>query len=274
MEADKEFPITLIPGRPRIAVTAAGGGELVLMLHGVGGNRRNWARQLDAFSESYLAVAWDARGYGDSDDYEGEFIFSDVAADLIRVIDHFGKRQAHLVGLSMGGNIALDFAMRFPDRVKTLVLADTDTGMSHLSEEERAQFLALRSEPVIAGVPLEQIAAPIVKSLVGQSATDAARRELTDSILRLHRASYVKAVKAVLDFTLSEPLGSITIPTLLVVGQEDTLTPPALSEQMCAELCNAELAVIERAGHLSNIEQPDEFNAAVAHFLAKHAGSG
>lgn len=273
MEAG-ELAAVLIPGRPRIAVTAAGRGELILMLHGVGGNRRNWASQITSLSQSYLAVAWDARGYGDSDDYEGEFAFSDVAADLLRVIDHFGKRRAHLIGLSMGGNIALDFAMRFPDRVHTLVLADTDTGMGHLSKEERAQFLALRSKPVLGGVPLEQIAPPIVESLVSKSASEAARLELTDSILRLHRRSYVKAVKAVLDFTLPGRLDRIVAPTLLVVGEEDTLTPPALSEEMCGEISNSELVLIERAGHLSNVEQPAQFNRVVAEFLARHAGKG
>ncbi|HJU12355.1 MAG TPA: alpha/beta fold hydrolase, partial [Candidatus Binataceae bacterium] len=104
-----------VPGPPRIAVDHAGSGHLVVLMHGIGGNRTNWHDQLPAFAAHFHAVSWDARGYGASDHYEGPLDFGDFARDLGRVLDHFSASRAHLVGLSMGGVIAMDFWSRFPN---------------------------------------------------------------------------------------------------------------------------------------------------------------
>ena len=117
----------MVPGAPRIAVEHIGAGPLAIFLHGIGGNRTNWRDQLPAFSRDFHAVAWDARGYGDSDDYDGPLDFGDFAADLRRVLDHFSAQRAHLIGLSMGGVIGLDFVSRYQDRVATLTLCDHKT---------------------------------------------------------------------------------------------------------------------------------------------------
>ena len=95
---------------PHIAVDHMGTGDLVVFLHGIGGNKRNWVDNLPAFAAHWHAVAWDARGYGESDDYEGPLTFTDFSHDVARVLDHFGAKKAHIVGLSMGGRIAQDFA--------------------------------------------------------------------------------------------------------------------------------------------------------------------
>ena len=114
-----------IPPNPHPAVDLAGSGELVLFLHGIGGNRSNWTEQLTAIGGDFLACAWDARGYGDSDDYAGPLRFADFRNDVLRVLDHFAAPAAHLVGLSMGGFIAQDFFRCHPARVRSLTLADT-----------------------------------------------------------------------------------------------------------------------------------------------------
>lgn len=126
----------LVGPAPRIALSVAGSGPLVVLLHGIGGHRRHWDDQLAAFGAHFTAAAWDARGYGDSDDYDGALAFSDFSADLLRVLDFFGAARAHLVGLSLGGRIARDFALRHPERVATLVLANTTAGFDTLTPEE------------------------------------------------------------------------------------------------------------------------------------------
>jgi len=99
---------------------------LLLFLHGIRGNRRNWRRQLEFFSRHFRAAAWDARGYGESEDYEGPLRFDEhFTADVLRAADHFGAGKFHLVGLSMGGRIARNFALRHPERLRSLVLAGT-----------------------------------------------------------------------------------------------------------------------------------------------------
>ena len=111
-----------IPGTPGLTVDEAGTGELVLFMHGIGGNRTNWTQQVQKFGEHFLAVAWDARGYNGSEDYDGELDFSDFARDILRVLKFYGRKKLHLVGLSMGGRIAQDFYALYPQHVATLQL--------------------------------------------------------------------------------------------------------------------------------------------------------
>ena len=113
---------------PRIAVDHMGEGALVVFLHGIGGNRTNWRDQLPVFADRFHAVAWDARGYGMSDDYDGPLDYNDFCNDLLRVLDHFEAHRAHLVGLSMGGSIIQDFYAQHAGRVASMVLADTRPG--------------------------------------------------------------------------------------------------------------------------------------------------
>src|SRR2546428_4670705 len=137
-----------IPPSPHLAMEHAGAGPLVVFLHGIGGDRATWRHQLPALAASYHVVAWDARGYGESDDYEGPLDFADFGRDLLRVLDYFDARAAHVAGLSMGGLIAQDFYRRHPERVLSLVLADTRNGFQRTNNDE---FLRQREAPLLAG---------------------------------------------------------------------------------------------------------------------------
>ncbi len=259
-----------IPGKPRLAVDMQGEGTLAVFLHGIGGNRTNWHDQLPPFARHFTAVAWDARGYGSSDDYDGPLDFADFSADLLRLVDHFGAVRAHLVGLSMGGRVALDFHERHPERVLTLTLCDTRPGFAHLSQAQRREFIRLRQEPLLAGKEPKDIAPAVAKALVSPHATAAAYRRLVESMAALHKESYLKSIEATLGYPSAE-LARIRVPTHIVVGADDTLTPPEISRAMAAQIPGAVLTIIARAGHLTNIEQPQRFNEAVLGFLLNHA---
>ena len=259
-----------VPGPPRLAINHAGEGPLAIFLHGIGGNRTNWSDQLPVFSHDFHAAAWDGRGYGDSDDYEGALDFGDFAADLLRVLDWFNAPRAHLIGLSMGGVIALDFAARFTDRVATLTLCDSLPGFTHLSEAQRAEFIRLRQEPLLAGKEPSDIAPAVARSLLGKNPRAGAYERLVASLSALHKQSYLKTIAGSVGYPRRFELEKITAPAHIVVGDEDTLTPPALSREMARRISGARLTIIEGAGHLSNIEQPDAFNRAVLDFLLEH----
>jgi 3-oxoadipate enol-lactonase len=259
-----------ISGPPRIAVDHVGSGSLVVLMHGIGGNRSNWHDQLPEFGRYFRAVAWDARGYGDSDDYDGALDFGDFAIDLARLLDHFHAPRAHLVGLSMGGVIALDFVSRWPDRVTTLTLCDSFPGFSHISDEQRREFIRLRQEPLLAGKKPKDIAPAIAKSLLGKSPPPEVFERLVASMSTLHKESYLKTISSLANYTQTLNLEAITAPTHVVVGAEDTLTPPATSREMAQRIPGARFTIIEGAGHLSNIERPEAFNSAVLGFLREH----
>ncbi|MEC8053389.1 MAG: alpha/beta fold hydrolase, partial [Pseudomonadota bacterium] len=158
---------------PKICIDHAGDGELLVLMHGIGGNRSNWTEQVEAFSPHFHTVAWDARGYGDSDDYAGRLDFEDFSRDLLGLLDHFGAEKAHLCGLSMGGRIAQDFYRMYPSRVKSLLLVATFAGFKRLSEPERQRFVELRLKPLKEGGKEPKDIAPVVaKTLIGPNAPE------------------------------------------------------------------------------------------------------
>ena len=261
-----------IPGPVRIAVERVGSGPLLVMLHGIGGNRTNWRDQIPVFAEHFTAVAWDARGYGLSDDYLGALDFEDFARDLERVLDHYGARKAHLLGLSMGGRIIQDFYEMWPERVATLVLCDTRSGDFHQSLEARAEFVRLRKEPLLAGKTSAEMAPPVAESLIGPTSSREAFQRLVDSMAALHTESYIKTIEASGLQPQTLDISTIAAPTLIVCGEYDRLTPPEVSAEMHRKIPGSEYVVIEDAGHLTNIENPSRFNEVVLDFLMRHRG--
>lgn len=256
-----------VPGQPRIAYARRGSGAPLVFLHGIGGNHRNWDAQLEAFATSHTAVAWDARGYGGSDGAAARF--EDFADDLARLVRHLGGGPAHIVGLSMGGRIALDAWNRFPDLIRSLTLADTSAGSAETAAPEKVQaFLALRLKPLIEeGKTPADIAESIVAGIAGPNITPAQREALLDSHRRLRTEGYVAAMRATTAFTAFPAFAAIDVPVLVITGSEDRVAPPAHAQRMAGEIPGARLAVIEGAGHISNIEAPDRFNAALSEFL-------
>ena len=149
--------------KPSISIDYMGQGDMIVFLHGIGGNKKNWQDNLPYFSKEFLSVAWDTRGYGESEDYSGDFIFEDVLDDLKKVLDYFEKEKAHIVGLSMGGQIATLFYEKYPNCVKTLTLCDTHFGLSNMNPNAVKKFINSRKEPLLNGKEPKDIA-PIVAS--------------------------------------------------------------------------------------------------------------
>jgi len=241
----------------------------VLFLHGIGGNRRNWDRQVEAFSGRYRAAAWDARGYGDSEDFAGPLDFADFWRDLERVLDGLSAKRAHLVGLSMGGRIARDFALQRPHRVASLTLANSSPGYDALSPAAVQAYLDARRAPLLAGKSPRDIAPELARRLVGSQPAPGVLDELAASIAALRKDSYLKSLEASVTQDRAAPLERIAVPTLVITSDEDRLYTPALARDMARRIPGAELVEIRGAGHLSNIEQPARFNEAVLGFLAR-----
>jgi 3-oxoadipate enol-lactonase len=263
--------LQFVDGRPRLAVDVHGSGPPVIFLHGIGGNRSNWQRQVAALASSFTCIAWDARGYGDSDDYEGPLEFSDFGDDMARVLDHFGIARAHFVGLSMGARILMDFAPRHLDRVATLTLCDCFYGFANaLSPEKQREYIELRERPLLEGKTFADLAPRLVKSLVSANCLPQVRQELHQSILQLRVESYLKTLRASTTFDQQDTLRLLDMPVQLIFGSEDQLTPPELGEDLMQMLHDARLAVLDGAGHLSNLEAPEAFNQVLVAFLATH----
>jgi 3-oxoadipate enol-lactonase len=239
-------------------VSVAGEGPLVLFLHGIGGNRHHWRAQIEFFSQRFTAAAMDARGYGESDDYEGPLQFDHFAGDVLRVCAYFKKtRKMHLVGLSMGGRIARNVALQHPEWLLSLTLANTSPGFDALSAEEVRSFVSER----------KQRTPESLRQLLGANPRPGVYEQLLESHASVRRESYLKTIEASVAQDRAAPLEKIRVPTLVIAGAEDQVYPPAMARDIARRIPGAELVEIEGAGHLSNLEQPEKFNAAVLQFL-------
>ncbi|MBB6227922.1 pimeloyl-ACP methyl ester carboxylesterase [Polymorphobacter multimanifer] len=259
---------------PPLALEEAGdaGAPLLVFLHGVGGSRHNWAPQLAHFGGRFHALAWDARGYGDSIGTPVR-CFTDFADDLAAVIGHFGGRNgsgAHLVGLSMGGRIALDCWRRYPGLVASLTLADTSAGAAP-PPDKVAAFMALRRKPLEEGRTMAEIAPGIVDSIAGPGISAEVRAALLASHSALDPVTYLATLEAVTAFSDFPPLAGISVPVLVMAGEHDPIATPAFASGMAAAIPGARFEMIAGAGHVSNLEAPELFNAALDAFLAEAA---
>ena len=256
-----------IGNKPSISIDYSGEGEMIIFLHGIGGNKKNWNNNINFFAKKFLTVAWDTRGYGDSDDYDGELDFEDVLDDLRNVINFFNKNKAHIVGLSMGGQIATLFYDKYPSYVKTLTLCDTHFGLSNLSPAEKEKFINLRKEPLLNGKEPKDIAPIVASTLIGDVNNKSAYEQLVNSMELLHKESYLKTIETSMRTEHRHIFKKINVPTFIMVGELDTLTPPSMSKKILKEIKNSRLSIIPNAGHLSNIENPKLFNQKLLEFL-------
>lgn len=259
--------------RPAIAFTARGQGETVLFMHGIGGNRRNWDGQLRHFETQYRCTSMDFRGYGDSDDIDGHFDLVDLASDALAVLDEVGVERAHVVGLSLGGLVAQALYARAPQRVRSLSLVACRSAAEPIMPAARREaFMRERLEPLRNGGP-EMLAQSLVGSLVGGSATPTAREQVMGSLRMIRPDSYFRVMEARMRVSPFLNPCDVGVPTFVVAGTEDQVAPESQMRELAAQIPGAELAVIHGAGHLINIEKPDEFNAGLQAFLHRVAGN-
>ena len=208
---------TFVSNEPKISIKYVGRGDLLIFLHGIGGNKDNWDLNIQILSKHFLCVAWDTRGYGKSEDYEGELLFEDVINDLLSIYKYFDKKKAHIVGLSMGGQIACLFYEKHPDKVQSMVLCNTHLGLGNLEKKEINKFINSRKKPLLEGLQPKDIALPVTKSLVGNLNNEAAIEELVSSMSKLHKESYLKTIDTSMTTFHEHIFQEIDVPTLILV---------------------------------------------------------
>jgi pimeloyl-ACP methyl ester carboxylesterase len=251
----------------RLHCERAGSGPALLLLHGIGSNHRAFRHQM-ALADAYTVLAWDAPGYGLSADPVGLFSLEDLADDAARLLDEQGIERAHVLGVSLGGVIAQLVYLRHAARVLSLILVDTTPGGGAAAEPERSERVQGRLDAIDRLGPRE-MARRRAPQLVRADAPPALVQELEDIMAEVRPAGYRSAAIALGATDLTPRLGDIKAPTLVVHGEDDGVVPLATGRMLAAAIPGARLAVIERAGHVSNQEQPEAFNAIVREFLTQ-----
>ncbi|GGW53947.1 alpha/beta hydrolase [Streptomyces lucensis JCM 4490] len=252
------------PGTP-----ATYGRVPLVLVHGHPFDRTMWHPQLTEFSAGRRVIAPDLRGYGASPVTPGTVPLSRHAEDIAELLDHLGVDGFVLAGLSMGGQIAMECCARFGDRVRGLVLADTfpdpETPEGRVGRTAMADRLLAEGMRGYADEVLEKMVAPY------------ADPDVRAHVHRMMTATPPEGAAAALRGRAERPdyralLTRVRVPALVVVGADDTYTPVSDAEAMHAALPDSSLHVVEGAAHLPNLERPEEFNRALAGFLARLDG--
>ena len=234
----------------------------VVLLHGLGADRRIWLYQVPTLCARVPVITVDLRGHGRSSAPPGEWTIEDMARDVVRLLRYLGAERAHLLGLSMGGMVAQQFALDYPYVTASLVLAGTVCGFP-----ADAQDMARESLRFIETHSMGEVA----RARISAAFTDA-----VDPVMRLHlieavglndKQAYERAARAVFRFSSCARLDEITAPTLVITGEQERTFPRAWTEDLAVRIRGARLVRIAGAAHISNMERPEQFNRAVIDFL-------
>lgn len=239
----------------------AGDGQAtpIVFLHGVGSDKSVWLPQLKHFGSERRAVAFDYPGYGDSDRAREGMSRDDYASAILAAMTELGIDRAHICGLSLGGVVGIAMHAAAPERVVSLVLAD--------SFAAHPDGRAIYDRSLAASGDLRAMADARVDVLLAQPADPAVRSEVVETMARIDPAAYRIGAAAVWLADQRERAEEIRVPTLVLCGTEDKVTPPALSRELAHLIPGAQYEPVEGAGHLSNLERPTEFNTLVGAFV-------
>jgi pimeloyl-ACP methyl ester carboxylesterase len=250
----------------RLSYEIVGSGTPIVLIHGLGSDLRFWNNQFGAFAKRHLVVRYDLRGHGKSNLPSGEsYSHSD---DLGALLDHLGISRVHLIGQSLGGEIAIDFALSYPEKVMRLVLTDSSLNGHQWSTAWGESWL-----PIIEAAPSGReawlplvLAHPMFEPGLRQPSVRAGLTELFSSYTAWHFMNADPVVKS--DPPASQRLGDIQVPSLVLVGE---LEPPdfrAISKLLEKKIPNVQKIEFGDTGHVLPMEAPEKFNEVVLEFLA------
>ncbi len=253
-------------GGVRIGWEESGKGEPVLLIMGLGYARQMWFRTRPVLDARYRTIVFDNRGVGESDVPTGPYTMGQMADDAAAVMSAAGVKRARVFGISMGGMIAQEFALRYPERVERLVLGCTNFGGKTAKIAERPVLDVLRARGTMT--PEEG-----VRAMVPYIYDARTPRERIDEDLAVRMKVYPTAegyyaqVQAINTWSSVERLGELKARTFIIHGESDQLVPPENAGLLAGKIAGAEVVMLERASHIFTTDQPEKAHAAILSFL-------
>ncbi len=245
-----------------------GEGPWLTMSHSLACDLHMWDVEAKRLSRHFRVLRFDTRGHGASGAPPGPYSIEALTEDVRGLLDQLGVRETHFVGLSMGGMIGQTLALRHPELVSSLVLCDTSSRFA-LDVGERVK--------IVESGGLEPMVGPTLKRFLSE-AFIARAPDVAGKVAAMIRGTpvpgYLGCCHAVSKLDITASLARIRCPVLVVVGENDAVTPVSMAREIQAAIAHAQLAVIPDAAHLSNIEQPEAFNQVVSGFLRRASGEG
>ena len=250
-----------------VRYTVTGSGPWLMLSHSLACRLEMWDEEVRRLSRRFTVLAYDTRGHGETSAPAMPYTLDMIADDIKGLLDHLAVKQAHWIGLSMGGVFGLATVLRYPGLFSSMVLADTSSRLSPAG----LQAFKDRVAAIRAG-GMEAMVEPTLKRWFKDSfraKSPALMARIADWIRMTPVDGYIGTSAAIPTIDVTGHLREINVPCLALVGADDIAMPVAMAEILARNIPNAELVVIPDAGHLSNIEQPEAFNAALENFYNK-----
>ena len=254
---------------PKISFEDVGKGAIpFIFIHGFPFDKTSWQPQMDFLKSENRVIAYDIRGFGSSTAGRMKKSMQLFGTDLIKFMDALSIEKAIVCGLSMGGYILLNAVERYPDRFEAIILSDTQC----IADSEEAKVKRNKAILQIKAEGLTSFADGFINNVFCQESLDN-KKDLVEKVRNMILATSPATVTGTLTALaqrseMCTSLNKILIPTLIMCGKEDKVTPPSQAEFLQSKIAYSTLQIIEKAGHLSNLEQPEEFNKHLAAFIA------
>ncbi len=252
---DTYYEIHGAEGRPWLAFS-----------HSLACSTRMWDGQIAAFKDRYRVLVYDTRGHGQTAAPRGQYTLEGLADDLHALLKHLKIEKPHFVGLSMGGMIGQTFALKYPGVLASLTLADTTSRYPAAAAamwQDRIRIAEANGMEALVQTTLERWFTPGFREKSKEEVSRVAAQ-----ILKTPVPGYVGCCHAIPKIDVTARLQELKLPALVICGEQDPATPPAMARDIAQALPGAKLELIPQAAHLANIEQPEAFNRALAGFLS------
>jgi 3-oxoadipate enol-lactonase len=235
--------------------TEGQGSEAIVFIHGLGEYLESWRHQTKYFSKNYKTIAMDLRGHGKSGVPKKRIEIGDFAEDVKGLIDLLGIKKAHLCGLSMGGLVLFEMYKRHPECFSSMIIVAS-----------RHQFPPAQAG-ALEGMSMEILGEEVATFALAANATDSLRQEVAKMVAGTNKDAYIQSAEATSLLNYTDVLSKVNVPTLIVVGDLDIVTPVDSAETIHKIIPGSVLKIMKGVGHLPNRERPDEFNTLLEEFL-------
>jgi len=245
---------------------STGDGPPLLFIHGLGSSARDWELQTPYFSRTYQVITCDLRGHGQSDKPPGPYSIALFAADLAGLLRALALPPAHVVGISLGGGVALQLALDYPQLLRSLVVVNaTSEAVPQTRQERRAVSLRFL---IVRLLGMRRMGSVLSERLFPKEEHADIRRQFVERWAENDRRAYLDSLRAIVGWSVTDRLSEVNIPTLVIAADQD-YTPLSAKEEFVTRLPHARLVVIEDSRHATPVEQPEAFNTALHRFLTE-----
>ena len=245
-----------------------GEGEPLLLIHGLGSSTRDWEEQVPVFSQKYQVIIIDLRGHGKTDKPKEPYSIPMFAEDIAELMKSLDINQVNALGISLGGSIAFQFAIDYPEMVKSLVIVNT--GVEFKLDSFKARYNFFMRKFIVSLVGMKKMGEVLAPRLFIKPEQEDLRQKLIERWAENDKKAYLNALKSLKGWTAKDRIHTINCPTLVISSDED-YTPVSVKEEYTALIPKGKVVVIDDARHAVTMEKPNQFNKIVMEFLSEHS---